>query len=408
MTAFACRSCSGVDVLPVLSLGATPLANALLSRDQLAVPEPRYPLELVLCRSCGLVQITETVPPEALFSDYRYFSSFSDTFLRHASDLVDRLVSERHLGPDSSVIEVASNDGYLLQYYKARGIPVLGIEPAANIAQVAEKERGIPTIAEFFGADLARRLVAQGHRADVIHAHNVLAHVPDLNGFVAGIGALLAPDGVAVIEVPYVKDMVDRCEFDTIYHEHLSYFSLTALDMLFARHGLAVGRVERLTIHGGSLRLMVGHAPVQGEPSVGELLAEEAHWGARSGRFYAAFAGRVRTLLDALRTLLVAARAEGHTIAAYGAAAKGATLLNCLGLPEGTLEFVVDRSPHKQGRYIPGVRLPIVPPSRLEETPPDFLLLLAWNLAEEIVRQQDAYRQAGGRFILPVPEARIL
>src|SRR5581483_2514385 len=254
-TPITCRSCGSTSLVPVLSLGRTPLANALRTAEELASPEPTFPLELAFCPHCALVQITESVPPAELFRDYVYFSSFSDTMLRHAADLAKRVTAERKLGPSSLVVEAASNDGYLLKNYKAAGVPVLGIEPARNIARVAVEKYGIPTREEFFGEALARQLVAEGHRADVFHAHNVLAHVPDLNGFVAGIRTLLKPTGVAVIEAPYVKDMLDQCEFDTIYHEHLSYFSLTALDRCFRRHKLVIADVERVPIHGGSLRL---------------------------------------------------------------------------------------------------------------------------------------------------------
>jgi SAM-dependent methyltransferase len=385
-----------------------PLANALLQADELGRPETRYPLDLVFCPECTLVQITETVPPETLFRDYVYFSSVSETMVRHAEALVSRLVRERRLGPRSLVVEVASNDGYLLQHYLSQGVPVLGIEPARNIAEVAERERGVPTLTEFFGAELARRLRAEGRCADVLHAHNVLAHVADLNGFVEGVGQLLRDGGVAVVEAPYLKDMIDRCEFDTIYHEHLCYFSLTALDHLFRRHALVVQGVERLKIHGGSLRLFVGDGTEEVSAEVAAMLAEEAAWGIGRPEFYRAFAGQVDTLCESLRSLLNRLRAEGKRIAAYGAAAKGATLLNALGLRPGTIEFVVDRSQHKQGRFLPGVRLPIHPTERLLEDKPDYVLLLAWNLADEVLAQQEAYRNRGGRFIVPVPEVSIL
>jgi SAM-dependent methyltransferase len=386
-----------------------PLANALIAESDLARPEPRYPLDLAVCPACALVQITETVPPEVLFRDYLYFSSFSETMLAHARTLVERLVVERQLGQGSLVIEVASNDGYLLQFYKAAGVPVLGIEPARNVAEIARRDRGIPTLAEFFGLAVAEGLVAEGRRADVIHAHNVLAHVADLFGFVEGLCALLAPGGIAVIEVPYVKDMVDRCEFDTIYHEHLCYFSLTSASRLFSRHGLEVKHVERLPIHGGSLRLFVGR-PREGETSaaVAALLAEEAAWGADQVKAYRGFAHRVEGLERDLRILLGDLKRQGKSIAAYGAAAKGATLLNAVGIGAETLDFVADRSPHKQGRFLPGARVPVRPPEALLESQPDYVLLLAWNLADEVLTQQDEYRRRGGRFIVPVPEVRIL
>jgi hypothetical protein len=402
-----CRSCGAADLYPVLSLGDTPLANSLLTADRLAEPEPRYPLDLCLCRVCALVQITETVPPEILFRDYLYFSSFSDTMLRHAEELATRLVAERSLGEENLVAEAASNDGYLLGFYRALGVPVLGIEPARNIAAVAE-ERGIPTIAEFFDAELAARLAAEGRRPDVMHANNVLAHVADLDGFVEGIAIVLAEAGEAVIEAPYVKEMIDRCEFDTIYHEHLCYFSLTALDALFERHGLIVTNVERIPVHGGSLRVFVERKGARVSQRVHDLRAEEAAWGVSDPAPYEAFAARVSQLGHELTALLGRLKQEGRTIAAYGAAAKGSTLLNVFGIGTETLDFVADRSTAKIGRYMPGVHVRIDHPERLLEEMPDYLLLLAWNLADEIMSQQDEYRSRGGRFIVPVPAPEVV
>jgi len=402
-----CRSCDAPDLEVVLSLGRTPLANALLTREQLSLPESRYPLDLAFCSRCALVQITETVPPAELFGDYLYFSSYSDTMLRHAQTLVDRLAVERRLTGTGLVIEIASNDGYLLQYYQQRGIPVLGIEPARNVARVAV-ERGVPTLCDFFGIELARHLRRRGQQADVLHAHNVLAHVADLNGVVQGMESVLKDDGVVVIEVPYVKDLLDHCEFDTIYHEHLCYFSLTALDALFRRHGLVVEDVERIPIHGGTLRLFAGKAATA-KPStaVTALLADEAGWGVRSVETYRKFGARVEALKSSLKSMLKGLKQRGGRIAAYGAAAKGSTLLNYAGIGLETLDFVVDRSPHKQGRFMPGVHLPIYPPERLLEEMPEHVLLLTWNFADEILEQQAAYRKLGGRFIIPVPEVKV-
>jgi hypothetical protein len=307
-------------------------------------------------------------------------------------------------------VEVASNDGYLLQYYKRAGIPVLGIEPAMNVAHVAREQRGILTLCEFFGEGLALQLREQGKRADVIHAHNVLAHVADLNGFVMGIELLLKDDGIAVIEVPYVKDLIDRCEFDTIYHEHLCYFSLKALDRLFRRHGLMVVDVERIPIHGGSLRLFVGkQAPQHSRmAAVSHLLAEEVAWGVDNVASYQALGTKVKRLRQDLLARLRALKAQGKRIAAYGASAKGSTLLNYFGIGCETLEFVADRSPYKQGRYMPGVHLPICSPEQLLGAMPDYTLLLTWNFAEEILAQQAKYRRRGGRFIIPIPEVGIV
>jgi SAM-dependent methyltransferase len=407
MSPSRCRSCDAPDLEVVLSLGRTPLANALLTREQLRLPESRYPLDLAFCSRCALVQITETVPPAELFRDYLYFSSYSDTMLRHAQTLVDRLAVERRLNGTGLVIEVASNDGYLLQYYRQRGIPVLGIEPARNVARVAV-ERGVPTLCDFFGIELASRLRQSGQQADVLHAHNVLAHVADLNGVVQGMESVLKDDGVVVVEVPYVKDLLDHCEFDTIYHEHLCYFSLTALDALFRRHGLVVQDVERVPIHGGTLRLFAGKAATAKPSSaVSALLADEEGWGVRRVETYRKFGARVEALKSSLKSMLKGLKQRGGRIAAYGAAAKGSTLLNYAGIGLETLDFVVDRSPHKQGRFMPGVHLPIYPPERLLEEMPEHVLLLTWNFADEILEQQAAYRKLGGRFIIPVPEVKV-
>lgn len=405
----ACRSCREHDLEMVLSLGRMPLANALLAAKDLDEPEPTYPLELHFCPNCSLVQITESVPPEQLFRDYPYFSSFSDTMLRHAQAIVERVLESRSIDAKSLAVEIASNDGYLLQYYKQANIPVLGIEPALNIARVAERERGIRTLTDFFSVETAERLVAQGERADVIHANNVLAHVPDPNGFVRGLRLLLKPNGVAIIEVPYVKDLVDRCEFDTIYHEHLSYFSLTALTHLFARHGLTINEVERLPIHGGSLRIFVeidNDQPVS--TKVTEFLEQEKQWGVNRVEFYKDFARRVAQLKTSLREVMLGLKDKNERLAAYGAAAKGSTLLNYIEIGTSIIDFVVDRSTYKQGHYMPGVRLPISAPARLLEEMPSYVLLLTWNFADEILSQQEEYRRRGGKFIIPIPEIRVI
>ena len=402
-----CRSCRGTDLSVFLSLGDLPLSDGLLAADDLERKEPRYPLDVAFCPDCTLVQILETVPPEQLFgADYPYFSSFTDALLEHSAANVQARIAEQQLDGSSLVVELASNDGYLLQYYQARGIPVLGIDPAPGPVAAARK-RGIETLQAFFGRDLAARLAADGRRADVIHANNVLAHVADTNGFVAGIGVLLKEDGVAVIEAPYVKELIDHGEFDTIYHEHLCYFSVTALAQLFRRHGLSLNRVEPLEIHGGSLRLFVGRRS-QADGSVGEYLQAEQASGMDRLEYYSDFSSRVERIRSDLLALLERLRRGGARIAGYGAAAKGTILLNFSGIGPEVLGFVADRNVHKQGRYIPGVRLPIAPPARILEDQPDYLLILPWNFKEEIMEQQSEYRRRGGRFIVPVPQPVIL
>lgn len=384
-----------------------PLANALLRAEQLDAPEETYPLNLVFCPICTLVQITETVPPEKLFREYFYLSSTSETMLRHAEEIATRLIATRKLNAGSQVVEIASNDGYLLQFYQRAGIPVLGIEPATNIARVAD-ERGVPTRCDFFGAELAEKLRAEGVGADVIHANNVLAHVPDLNGVVGGIARLLKETGLAVIEVPYVREMIDRRAFDTIYHEHLCYFSLTALNRLFCRYGLIIQDVEQLDIHGGTLRIYAGKDMTAEEPSVQKLLREESEWGVGDLEFYRGFGARVESLGGELRTLLREIKSKYQRIAAYGASAKGSTLLNYFAIGRETLDFVVDRSAIKQGYYTPGTHLLIHPPEKLLEAMPAYTLLLTWNFADEILDQQAEYRRRGGRFIIPLPEAQVI
>ena len=360
---FSCRACNSVAIRPVLSLGRTPLANALLTEQQLDREEAKYDLDLVVCNDCSLVQITTTVPPAELFREYVYFSSFSDTMLRHAQDLVSATVASRSLDSSHHVVEVASNDGYLLQHYLKRGIPVLGVEPAENIATVARQKHGVDTICEFFDASLARRLSGLDKQADVIHAHNVLAHVPNPNSVVAGFHLLLKPGGTVIVEVPYLKEMIDRVEFDTIYHEHMSYFSLTSLNTLFDRHGMTIIDVEQVPIHGGSLRIFAERAEDMPavRHTVGQMLAEESGW-VRCEDTFQGFANSVHRLREQLTDLLQQLKRSRERIAVYGASAKGSTLLNFCGVGKETIDFVVDRSTVKQGRYTPGSHLRIYSP----------------------------------------------
>jgi SAM-dependent methyltransferase len=402
-----CRSCGGHDLRVILDLGSQPIANALLSEEELDLPEARFPLRVAFCPACALLQVTETVPPDVLYRrDYPYFSSSSPALLKHSAEHVEALVRRYGLGPHSFVVEVASNDGYLLRNVAAAGIDCLGIDPADGPVARANAI-GVPTIHDFFGSRCGDKLASEGRFADIIIANNVVAHVDDINDFVAGFARLLKPTGVAVFEFAYALDMIGHCEFDTIYHEHLFYHTLHGLTQLFRRHGLYLNDVERLPIHGGSLRLTVSRTPPRAK-RLDALFAHEAEIGVDKVAFYDDFAARVRALRDSLAGLLLSEKKKGNRIACYGAAAKGATLLNYLDLGQGFFEFVVDANPYKQGKYMPGQRIPIRHPDQLLADQPDHVLLLVWNFAGEVLRQQMTYRKRGGSFIIPVPDPRIV
>ena len=403
-----CRSCGSSDLESFLDLGATPLANALVRPGNLADDEARFPLEVAFCPDCTLVQILEEVPEEKLFVDnYPYFSSFSDALLDHSTSHAEWLMTSRDLTGSSLVVEVASNDGYLLRNFVDHGIPVLGIDPAPDQAAAANAS-GVPTVTEFFGIEMAQRFVAEGKKADVIIANNVLAHVPDLNGFVAGMATLLADGGLITVENPYVRELIDKCEFDTIYHEHFCYYSCTSIDRLMQRHGLWLNDVEFFPdLHGGTLRWHIGHDDERTD-RVREYLSAEGDSGMGTIDYYSEFSDRVAGVRLRLRELLAELNSQGAVIAGYGAAAKGSTLLNTAGIGTDLVEFIVDRNVHKQGTFMPGTHQPVLAPQALIDRQPDYVLLLAWNFASEIIDQQQAYLSAGGRFIVPVPEPAVI
>jgi hypothetical protein len=404
-----CRFCDTRLQHTFVDLGMSPLCETFLRSDQLDAMEPFYPLHVKVCHRCFLVQLEAYVGGEAIFTEYAYYSSYSDTWLAHAKRYTEHMISQLQLTSQSHVVEIASNDGYLLQYFVAAGIPALGIEPAANVANVAEK-KGVPTLVKFFGRQTARELVAQGRRADLLLGNNVLAQVPDLNDFVAGMKILLAPGGVITIEFPHLMRLVAENQFDTIYHEHYSNFSFVTTREHFAAHGLILFDVEELPTHGGSLRIYARHSDEDTKPltkRAAQLLAREEAAGLRGLAYYDSFAERVREAKRKLLEFLVAAKRDGKSVAAYGAPGKGNTLLNYCGIRTDFVDYAVDRNPYKHGRFTPGTHIPIFPPERLRETRPDYVLILPWNLKDEIMAQHSYIREWGGQFVVPIPEARV-
>lgn len=405
----SCRFCAAPLQTTVVDLGMSPLCESYVSREQLNQMESFYPLHVYVCDRCFLVQLEQYVSPEHIFQEYAYFSSYSDTWLQHAKAYTDLMVRRFGFDQDSQVVEVASNDGYLLQYFVEKGIPALGIEPAANVARVAV-EKGVPTRVEFLGADTARRMAAEGVRADLLIGNNVLAQVPDLNDFVAGMKILLASQGVMTMEFPHLMRLVAENQFDTIYHEHFSYFSLLTVERIFAAFDLVLFDVEELSTHGGSLRIYACHADDVTKGVSGRLLdlrEREVLAGVHTTAYYAAFAEQVKATKRALLSFLIDAKAAGKRVVGYGAPGKGNTLLNYCGIRTDFVDFTVDRNPYKQGKFLPGTHIPIYHPDKIAQVQPDYVLILPWNFKEEIMAQMSFIRSWGGKFVVPIPAARV-
>ena len=403
-----CRFCGVGLKRTFVDLGMSPLCETYPSINDLDRGEVYYPLHVYVCDRCFLVQLGEFETPENIFSEYPYFSSYSDSWLRHAENYCNKMTTELGLGGQSFVVEVASNDGYLLQYFVRRHVPVLGIEPAANVAKVAV-EKGVPTLVRFFGTQLANELAADGRRADLVVGNNVLAQVPDLNDFVEGLKVLLKPEGILSLEFPHLLRLIERNEFDTIYHEHFSYFSMLTTACILEAHALKVFHVEELPTHGGSLRVYACRAENQKRnvrPSVADLIAEETRAGLALAEGYGRFAQKVKETKLALVNFLITAARQGKSVAGYGAPGKSATLLHYCGIGKDLIQFTVDRSPYKQGRFLPGSHIPIFHPDRIREAKPDYVIILPWNLKDEIMQQMAFIRDWGGRFIVPIPELK--
>jgi SAM-dependent methyltransferase len=406
----ACRSCGAALAHTFADLGMSPISNAFLKADQMNRMEPFYPLHAYVCGACFLVQLEEFESPQQIFGDnYAYFSSYSDSWLDHARHYTEQVTARFGLGAKSQVIEIASNDGYLLQYFKQKGVPVLGIEPAKNVAEAAVA-KGVPTLTKFFGVATATELVAKGTRADLLLGNNVLAHVPDLNDFVAGMKAILKPAGVLTMEFPHLQHLIEENQFDTIYHEHFSYFSFLAAQRVFARHGLQLFDVQEIPTHGGSLRIYGRHAGQGGEQGdrVKDLVARERRLKFEDLETYRKFSGQVQETKRQLLEFLIAARRAGKRVVGYGAPAKGNTLLNYCGIRSDFIDFTVDRSPHKQNTFLPGTHIPVYAPERIDEVKPEYVLILPWNIRDEIVKQMAHIRSWGGKFVVPIPKVKVL
>lgn len=404
-----CRSCGTRLEHTFADLGMSPLANSYIKPDRLNHMEPFYPLHVYVCAKCLLVQLEQFSTPHDIFSDYAYFSSFSDSWLAHAKSYVAMIADRFQLDRNSKVVEIASNDGYLLQNFVARGIPVLGVEPAANVAEVAKK-KGINTTVAFFGEKTAVDLGADGWAADLIIGNNVLAHVPDLNDFVKGLKALLKPSGLVTMEFPHLLQLMALNQFDTIYHEHFSYFSFLAVEQVFARHGMKLFDVEEIQTHGGSLRIYACHEQDASKPistRARELKLKEEAIGFGQLNHYLSFGPRVETTKRKLLSFLISAREEGRRVVGYGAPAKGNTLLNYCGIRADLIDYTVDRSPHKQGHFLPGVHIPIYAPEHIRQTRPDYLLILPWNIRDEVMQQMNFIREWRGKFVVPIPEVQV-
>ena len=405
-----CRHCGTLLAHTFVDLGMSPLCQTHIEPHQLNHMEPFYPLHAWVCSECLLVQLEEYVSPGAIFSDYAYFSSYSDSWVEHARRYTVKMRERFGLGAASKVMEIASNDGYLLQHFVAAGVPCLGIEPAANVAKVAV-ERGVPTTVRFFGRDAAAAIAAEHGRPDLLLGNNVLAHVPDINDFVGGMSMLLAPSGVITMEFPHLLQLMEQNQFDTIYHEHFSYLSVLSVERIFRHHGLVLFDVEELPTHGGSLRIYARHAAHDGlpvQPAVHALREREVAAGLKRMETYAQFGAQVHRVKRDILEFLIQARREGKRVAGYGAPGKGNTLLNYCGIRTDFLDYTVDRSPHKQGRYTPGTHIPILAPETIRETRPDYVFLLPWNLKDEIMSQLAYIREWGGRFVVPIPTLKVL